>query len=460
MKKITRRSFLQLAGATAVASAAAACSSDSTTTTSTSTTTSSAATDSADDASADVSGTIILLGESINVLAITAAMEKYLETHPNVDFESISMTDTTELNTTMTAKIGANDLPDMMCCQVSSTLVEYATNGYLTPITSWGVQDTIIDGETTLMEYNGETYANPMTFTTTGVIVNCDTMDMYGVDYYPAPHCMEDFLAKCQELQDAGLASPIVLAGKETSPSTAFVFQYVYQNVYGDEPNWYAKVLRGEMFWNGPEFMSTYDAYEKLIPYLNSDMLGMDSDGARRDFITNEAAFYIDGNTSLATLRNLDETLNMTFYAPPFAETEDKMSAVTSFDAAVCVSSTTESLAACEDFYKYLFSVEGYMLAAEASTLTPTVAEAAEFIESDPALANMLSELADGMAASAMLSREWIDGIKEVMKDGSQNFLAGMSIQEVCDTIESEHQRLMAANPEYVESFLASYVDV
>ena len=66
-------------------------------------------------------------------------------------------------------------------------------------------------------------------------------------------------------------------------------------------------------------------------------------------------------------------------------------------------------------------------------------------------------EQAGELPISPIQSRQWISGFKELLKSGCQNWLAGEDAQEVCDTIQEEHQRLMDADPEWVENFLSNY---
>ena len=45
------------------------------------------------------------------------------------------------------------------------------------------------------------------------------------------------------------------------------------------------------------------------------------------------------------------------------------------------------------------------------------------------------------------------------MKTAQQNWFAGADAQTVCDEIQAQHQRLVEANPEWVQNFLDSYIE-
>ncbi len=399
---------------------------------------------------------------SESVLGFEVLEEMYAEKVEGFDIDIISYADVTEFETTMTAKIASNDIPDMIMSQVSTVINDYASNGYTIPITDLGILDLIIDGETTLLYYNDEIYAYPYSYGSSGVVVNNDTLAAYGLEmtYEDTPQSIYEFIDWCEKLQEAGLEYPITVGAQDSSPATAFVFQYIYQNVYGVDPNWYANVLRGETGWDGDEFKAVYEAYDKLLPYINADALGTDGDGSKRDFVTGEAAFYFDVSGVLTSMRELDESLDLSFILPPFSENPEDMTAVVGFDSAISISATAPDTELCKDFLLWMFEDTSAVQAYYDQTSGGNSTVKAANIVADEALGFYNQALADGAESCAMLSREWISGIKEVMKSGTQDWFAGVSIDEVCATIEEEHDRLMEGNPDYVTSFLDSYVDI
>jgi ABC-type glycerol-3-phosphate transport system substrate-binding protein len=404
------------------------------------------------------SGTITVLAEPFEAIGMEAVMAEYQKINPNVKLETIIATDTTNKDTVLTAKIAANDLPDMICTQVKSNIGEYAKNGYIIALTDTGIQDKLIKGDQSLLWRGDDFYAVPIQVSTSGIFVNMDVLKAHNVTMETMPQSLGDFVILCQKLQDAGVERPIAIGAKEESPVTAFVFQYIYQNVYGADPNWYANVLRGKTGWNGPEFSKTYEAYAKLKPFVNKDALGCDKNGAVKKFVLGEAAFYIDTSTNLTSFRKIDPDMDISFIAPPFADDPADMKAITSFDNAYCITSQAKDPELCKDFLMFMTTPEMAAVASKATSLMPTIKGTKVVL--DPALTLMVEALSSGMDSVPMLSRQWIPGVKEIMKKETQNWFAGKDATTVCDSIEKEHQRLMKANPSFVSDFLASYVDI
>jgi ABC-type glycerol-3-phosphate transport system substrate-binding protein len=404
------------------------------------------------------SGTITVLAEPFEATGLEAVMAEYRKINPNVKLETIIATDTGSKDTVLTAKIASNDLPDMICIQVKSNIGEYAKNGYIIPLTDTGIQDKLIKGDQSLLWRGDDFYAMPLQVSTSGIFVNMAVLKEHNVTMDTMPQSLGDFIALCQKLQDAGVERPIAIGAKEESPVTAFVFQYIYQNVYGEDPNWYANVLRGKTGWDGHEFSKTYDAYAKLKPFVNKDALGTDKNGAVKKFVLGEAAFYIDTSTNLTSFRKIDPDMDISFIAPPFADDPADMKAITSFDNATCITSQAKDPDLCKDFLKFMATPEMAAVSSKANSLMPSIRGTK--VELDPALKLMVEALSSGMDSVPMLSRQWIPGVKEIMKKETQNWFAGKDPKIVVESIEKEHQRLMKANPDFVSSFLASYVDV
>jgi ABC-type glycerol-3-phosphate transport system substrate-binding protein len=404
------------------------------------------------------SGTITILVEPFEATGVEAAMAEYQKINPNVKLETIITTDTKNKDTVFTAKIAANDLPDMICTQVKSNIGEYAKNGYIVPLTDTGIQDHLIKGDQSLLWRGNDFYAVPTHVSTSGIFVNLSVLEEHGVEMKTMPQSLGEFISICDKLQKAGVDRPIAIGAKEESPVTAFVFQYVYQNVYGEDPNWYANVLRGKTGWNGPEFSKTYAAYGRLKPFVNKDALGTDKNGAIKKFVLGEAAFYIDTSSNLTTIRKIDPEMNISFIAPPFADNPADMKAITSFDNAFCITSQAKDPELCKDFLTFMTSPEQMALFAKATTFLPTIQGTK--VELDPAMTMMIEALSSGMDSVPMLSRQWIPGIKAVMKKETQNWYAGKDPTEAVNAIDAEHQRLMKANPEFVSEFLESYTDI
>jgi hypothetical protein len=70
----------------------------------------------------------------------------------------------------------------------------------------------------------------------------------------------------------------------------------------------------------------------------------------------------------------------------------------------------------------------------------------------DDALKPMLPWL-NGNKKSPHADLVWIPGIKDIMKEVTQKWFLGEPIENVLNQWEEQHQRLMKANPAFVENF-------
>ena len=107
---------------------------------------------------------------------------------------------------------------------------------------------------------------------------------------------------------------------------------------------------------------------------------------------------------------------------------------------------------------QYLVSNEGSTIYAERAQEIPTIK--VNYTKINPSYTLCLKILHEGqLPVSAVFSRQWISGIKEIMKTASQNWFAGADAKVVCNEIQAQHDRLVAANPEWVQNFLDTHIE-
>lgn len=409
-------------------------------------------------AASDLSGDITFVCSATEALGVQAAFDEFQKQYPNATLNITNSQDVTDFETMMTAWIASNSLPDMYIAQVGATEQGYAREGYLLPLTNTGIIDNLIECDTSLITYDGEYYAFPMTSAISVTLCNNARLKELGIEITREnyPKCMDDFLDLMQQVRDAGVEYPFGIAGSDLSSCTAWPFQYMYQVLYGEDPNFYADVLKGDKAWNGPEFVEMFTEYDRLREYVSPDSTGKTMNEVYADFVKGDTVFFSQVASTIKSIQELDPESDILLIPSSFTKDAKDQTLIAGVDAGLSICSTTNCKDLCIEFAKYLTSEEGSTIFNNATGYIPT--EKVCHADTDPAYDLVLAiEQAGELPISPIQSRQWISGFKELLKSGCQNWLAGEDAQEVCDTIQEEHQRLMDADPEWVENFLSSY---
>lgn len=406
----------------------------------------------------DYSGTITMICGAEATTAFDAIKTEYQKLHPDVNVEYIIWETITDFETMMTNYIATNTLPDMYCSQVGVVEQQYASEGYLLPLDDLKIEENLVNGDKSLIKYKDSLYAFPMTIGYSVTFSNNDKLKELGIDitYENYPKSMDEFIDLLQKCRDAGCKYPFSVAGSDTSSCTAWPFQYMYQVLYGKNPNFYADVLSEKAKWSDPDFVKMFDDYDRLREYMAPDTTAKTVDGQKADFLSGEAIFYSQTAGTLSTIRALDPEMDILLLPSSFTEKAEDQTLIGGFDSGISITTGAKNPELCKDFLKFIASTEGCTLFCNNSSSIPTVKGAVA--DSDPAFRLILEIASKGdLPNSAILSRQWISGFKELLKTGCQNWLVGEDPQSVADKINEEHTRLMKASPDWVNEFLANY---
>jgi len=415
-------------------------------------------TDTAKPNDSEFSGTITMLIDAANKPGIEAVLAEYKKLHPKVNIEYIIWETVTDFETMMTNYIATNTLPDMYLSQVGVVQQQYAAEGYLLPLDDLNIEQNLVNGDKSLIKYKGSLYAFPMTIGYSVTFCNYDKLKELGIeinaDNYP--RSMDEFIDLLQRCREAGCMYPFSVAGADTSSCTAWPFQYMYQVVYGKNPNFYADVLSGKASWTDPSFLQMFEDYDRLREYMAPDTIAKTVDAQRADFISGETIFYSQTAPTLSSIRNLAPDMDILMLPPSFTENPEDQTLISGFDSGVSITTGAKNPELCKDFLKFLASKEGCEIFCNNSASVPTVKGAEPNL--DPAF-RLITEIANEgkLGNSPILSRQWISGFKELLKVGCQNWLAGEDAVSVVNKISEEHTRLMEGSPEWVQEFLANY---
>lgn len=404
-----------------------------------------------------LSGTFSILCDSVGAAAFDEVMKEYNKINPDVKMDKIVYADQTESETIMTSYIASDSLPDMIYVQSSTASQEYAKEGYLHELDSLGLPERLVEGNKELIEYDGKLYQFPMKTQVVGIATNLDALEQYGVslDQYENgyPENRDEWIGLMQQLKDAGMESPLGIAGSEVSSCTSFIFDMLYQNIYQKFPTYYSEILEGSKSWAGDEMHMAFEKYDEVRPFISADAVSVDTNTLLRRFVTGEVAFIQDYTGSLTSISELDSELNFTYIPACYNDAGTELTTITGFDNCVSITSNSENYDLSADFLKFLTLPENAKVFAEKTSLIPTVVGCEPKLH--PALDTLINIVSTNKYKNSKIySRQWISGFKEILKPTCQNWLVGEDVNELLDHLQAEHQRLLDADPEFVKTFL------
>ena len=160
------------------------------------------------------------------------------------------------------------------------------------------------------LSYEGRPYAVPYAVVTYPVYYNVEIFEAHGLS---VPTTWKEFLELCNKLKDAGIA-PISMYHANWA-FTEILHPAVAAAFLPDE--WLEKLAAGEVGYDFPEFVKTFEAIGQIVPYLIQGWEGMTYGDARAAFANGEAAMIFDGNWSVPTFRDLNPDLDFDVFVLP-----------------------------------------------------------------------------------------------------------------------------------------------
>lgn len=122
---------------------------------------------------------------------------------------------------------------------------------------------------------------------------------------------------------------------------------------------------------------------------------------------------------------------------------------ISDFDSSFSIGINAPPIA--KEFFKFCYTVHGGNVIGRNMTSISCVLGANPGY--DPAIDNEFQFLENGNFVGYS-EREWIPGIKEVMKKNVQDWMSGnLTMEEAMDMWNAEHIRLLEATPEFIEEF-------
>lgn len=377
-------------------------------------------------------------------------IENYMEKNPGVTVEITSIPVLDTFITTLKAKFSAGEEPDLYLFQAGTRVREFAQAGLLKDLTNEPyMEEYVYDIDKPFNSLNGKIYGVPLRYEYTGLFVNREALSKYeGVEI---PTNFQEYMAACESLRQQGMEYPVLLAGKSINNVSQFDFQYLACVVSHQNPDYYQQMLDGELSFNDEIFYEMFEKYGEMKNYVSPDSLGVDDDEAMKRFIRGEGVFWVAHGSSIARMRELGGDEFDFVMVPTVLQDEDEDRMFNVGQAiALSVPESTEYPDQVRGLITEFLLPESSNIMATVGRVMPAAKGAEEL--PDPSLEPCREWFeSDNKVGHADLV--WVPGIKDVMKEITQKWYMGESIDSVLNEWESQHQRLLEANPDFIANY-------
>ena len=353
MKKISRRSFLKVAGAAAATMGLAACGGSQSTT----------AASGGAAAGSELSGELVFTIWDNNLMEYIDSNDmvgKFQEKYPDAEIEVEKIKDDSEYWNAMKMRASANQLPDVMFNK-PFTLSRF--KDYLLDLsdTEAAKNNTLAAG----YAVDGKILGVPMTAGYEYVYYWKDMFEEAGVE---VPTTWGDFQAAATKLQDHfGASDPdfmaIALGAKDEWPDYPFM-EFMPALVNGNGQNWNDMAKVDAPFAEGTDINIAYHRIYDLFTsgVFGKDPLGLGNDQATTLFAQKKAAIIALGDWGLQNIENGAESIDQlgAFYLPVRESESEPFRYIVQGDSFMGVTTHSKNPKLARAFIEWFYSEDWY----------------------------------------------------------------------------------------------------
>ena len=189
--------------------------------------------------------------------------------------------------------LDGKDTPDVVFWNASQRLIDYAEKGAVAPITALWKQENLdanFSHVKSAVTWKNEVYGLPVSYYHWGIYYRKSLLDQYG----GVPATWDAFIARCQQLQNAGI-TPIGLGAMNHWPAAAW-FDYLNLRINGLP--FHQQLLTGKVSFHDPRVQKVLNEWKKLIDpqFFNADSATLDWQEVLPFFYRKQMAFTLIGN--------------------------------------------------------------------------------------------------------------------------------------------------------------------
>ncbi len=376
-------------------------------------------------------------------------IDQFLKENPKAKVEVTSVPGTAEFITALKAKFAAGEAPDLYRFQGGNRVREFASAGLIYDMTDEPFMSQAKKEDLPFNSYKGRVYGFPINYESTGLFINREALKKYGDIKYP--ESFPQLIAAAKAVRDKGLKYPMIIAGKDINNVSQFDFQYLATVVLANNPGYYKEMLEGKRKFNDPFIREMFAKFSQLREFMPPDSLGVDNDEAIKRFIRGDGVYWVAHGSTVVRIRELAGP-DFDFVIIPTVlqeKPEDRWFNV-GLTQAVSISKPVKSLDAVRAFMTNFVKKESGEIMVKEGGIISTFKGVDIMPDKslDPCLPWFSGNRKVGHADLV-----WIPGIKDVMKEVTQKWFLGEPLDNVLNEWESQHQRLLKANPKFIEEY-------
>lgn len=294
-------------------------------------------------------------------------------------------------------KESVGDFPDIV--EMRDTAI-YVRAGLLAPI-SEEIQALFV----TTTDFYGDVYTAPMAAEgTQGIMYNKAYFEEHGLN--EAPSTWDEFMALCQDIQDLGDMSPIVVGGNDIW-HMGFWFSKIYtDNIMMVNESFIENLYAGETSWQSePAARATFEQIQELFMYVDEGW-GSTPDAMITTFIVGDmAAMMYSGTWMLTQVEDADPDFELGWFPVPDKNGHTNLvggAGKGGWSISAKAAEDPNKVAAYEAFVRYFFDKDVYGAFTKALSFFPTTVESPS-MEVTP----LLQKVMDAAEEADYLSQMW-----------------------------------------------------
>lgn len=254
----------------------------------------------------------------------------------------------------LSARIAANDLPDMYNLTPYAKVYESAAAGRLADLTGTEAASRLLDSTKDCVSLDGKIYAMPYQQQIVGCFYNPALFEQAGIEKIPTTY--SEMVEVCEKLTAAGIVP--FAATYASSWTLNHLATTLLTSALGDDyKSWVNGIAAGESYADTPNVDEIFRFMDLLKQYSGEKYMDATSDTGFNDFAAGKAAMLIQGDWSLETVNQVDPNMNPGLFAVPASDDASKNKLAVDVSVAIAVNAnlSEEKMAAVEKVLDYMY---------------------------------------------------------------------------------------------------------
>lgn len=367
-------------------------------------------------------------------------IDKFEEENPEIEIDQNYPT--SEYESQLRVKMGANDMPDMFDTH------GWAQNRYGDYVEDLQDMDWVDDLdeslEPVLEDSEGKVYAYPLNQANDGLTYNADILDEYDID---PPETFDNLMAALKTIkqESGGDVTPLWLAGSDKEDLAQFMDEFMSPLLVTSDDNDYTEeLLDGSFDWAEFNYLPEKIKEMQDEGLLNEDVLTAQAHEKEELMAQDKVAFVIS-TLPADSVKELNSDINLGITPVPSIHEGDDTSWIGGERHTVAVSNESDYKEEAKQFIEFLSQPEIVKETAEGSDLpTGLTNEEADIYYSD-----YYDEYED-IEVEPYFDREYLPGgMWDVMGTTTQELLSGdITPEQMSEEMGDEYKRLLKEDDE------------